>query len=150
EDHPLSLGVFGMGGHPSAYDYFEKGIDTLVAVGTSFGEVATDGWNGLLQPARALVHVDVDERQFGRGFPYPLGVVSPAEQFFAAMTACMPQAPEREFGGVRQHVLPPGSGVGVPLHRAIKEIQQALPEDTIYTVDSGEHFVFATHFLRIT
>ena len=28
EDHPLSLGVFGMGGHLSASDYLEKGVDT--------------------------------------------------------------------------------------------------------------------------
>jgi len=150
EDHPLGLGVFGMGGHLSAYEYFEKGVDTLLAVGTSFSEVSTDGWSALLRPTRALIHVDVDERQLGRAYPYTLGVVSTAEQFLAHLAARLPQAPERQLGGVRRHVLPLGSGLGLPLHRALAEIQQALPRDTIYTVDSGEHFVFATHFLRLT
>ncbi|MGZ3442040.1 MAG: thiamine pyrophosphate-binding protein, partial [Polyangia bacterium] len=38
ENHPLSLGVFGMGGHISAYDYLDKGVDVIVAVGTSLNE----------------------------------------------------------------------------------------------------------------
>ena len=150
EDHPLSLGVFGMGGHISAYDYLEKGVDTIVAVGTSFNELSTDGWSGLLQPSHALVHVDVDERQFGRAYPCTLGIVASAEQFLGELAAQLPQAPERQFGGVRRHVLTLGTDAGLPLHHALGEIQKALPEDAIYTVDSGEHFVFATHYLKTT
>src|SRR5262249_32167752 len=74
ENHALSLGVFGMGGHISAYDYLEKGVDTVVAVGTSFNELSTDGWSALLEPSGALIHVDVDERQFGRAYPCTLGI----------------------------------------------------------------------------
>jgi acetolactate synthase-1/2/3 large subunit len=33
--------------------------------------------------------------------------------------------------------------------RAIWEIQRRLPADALFTVDSGEHFFFATHYLRI-
>ncbi|MCA1664427.1 MAG: thiamine pyrophosphate-binding protein [Myxococcales bacterium] len=150
EDHPLSLGVFGMGGHVSAYEYLEKGVDTIVAVGTSFNELSTDGWSALLQPSHALVHVDIDERQFGRAYPCTLGIVGNAEQFLARLTAELPQAAERHFGGVRRHVLPLGTGAGLPMHHAISEIQRALPENTIFTVDSGEHFVFATHYLKLT
>lgn len=150
EDHPLSLGVFGMGGHPSTYEYLEQGVDTMLAVGTSLNELSTDGWSALLRPSRGLIHVDVDQRQLGRAYPYSLGVIATAEQFFAGLTAQLPQAPERQLGGVRRHVLPLGTGAGLPLHRALEEIQQALPADTIYTVDSGEHFVFATHYLKLT
>ncbi len=150
EDHPLALGVFGMGGHISAYDYLEKGVDTIVAVGTSFNELSTDGWSSLLCPSRALVHVDIDDRQFGRAYPCTLGIVATAEQFLGQMTARLPQAPEKNFGGVRRHVLTVGSEPGIPMHLALDEIQKALPEDTIFTVDSGEHFVFATHYLKTT
>lgn len=150
EDHPLSLGVFGMGGHVSAYDYLEKGVDTILAVGTSFNELSTDGWSALLQPSHALIHVDIDDRQFGRAYPCTLGIVASAEQFLGQMTARLPQAPERSQGGVRRHVLPLGTGAGLPMHHALGEIQKALPEDTIFTVDSGEHFVFATHYLKST
>jgi acetolactate synthase I/II/III large subunit len=150
EDHPLSLGVFGMGGHPSTYDFLEQGVDTLLAVGTSLNELSTDGWSALLRPSRGLIHVDVDERQLGRAYPYSLGVIATAEQFFAGVTERMPQAAERQFGGVRRHALPLGTGAGLPMHRALQEIQEALPGDAIFTVDSGEHFVFATHYLKMT
>jgi acetolactate synthase-1/2/3 large subunit len=46
-------------------------------------------------------------------------------------------------------VLPLGSGAGLPMHHALGEIQKLLPADAIYTVDSGEHFVFATHYLKL-
>lgn len=150
EDHPLSLGVFGMGGHPSASDYLDKGIDTALVVGTSLSEVATDGWSALLNPRRAFIHVDIDERQLGRSYPCTLGVVAPAARFFAKLAARLPQAARRHYGGVRRHVLPLGNSAGLPLHRAIVEIQDALPRDTIFTVDSGEHFIFATHYLQTT
>jgi acetolactate synthase-1/2/3 large subunit len=150
EDHPLSLGVFGMGGHTSAYEYLEKGVDTLLAVGTSLNELSTDGWSGIFSPEKHFIHVDIDERQLGRAYAYTLGVVASAEQFFAEMTERLPQAPERIYGPVRRHVLPLGTGAGLPLHRALGEVQAALPADAIFTVDSGEHFVFATHFLKLT
>jgi acetolactate synthase-1/2/3 large subunit len=62
EDHPLSLGVFGLGGHPSARAYGEPGIDVMVALGTSLGDVATEGWSPLLRGRRAFIHVDIDAR----------------------------------------------------------------------------------------
>jgi thiamine pyrophosphate-dependent acetolactate synthase large subunit-like protein len=51
EDHPLSLGVFGLGGHPSVRAYAERGLDVLIAIGTSLGDVATDGWSPAAQGA---------------------------------------------------------------------------------------------------
>ncbi|MDB4967523.1 MAG: hypothetical protein JWN44_3212 [Myxococcales bacterium] len=149
EDHPLSLGVFGMGGHVSATEYLEKGIDTALVIGTSLSEVATDGWSAMLN-ARSFIHVDIDERQLGRSYKYTLGIVAPADRFLELLATQVPQAEERHYGGVRRHVLSLGTGAGLPLHRAIAEIQLALPEDTIYTVDSGEHFIFATHYLKTT
>src|SRR5207302_662783 len=66
EDHPLSLGVFGFGSHPSTSDYLTGGIDVLLAVGTGLGEVATGGWSPLLAPTKDFIHVDIEARQIGR------------------------------------------------------------------------------------
>jgi acetolactate synthase-1/2/3 large subunit len=149
EDHPLSLGVFGIGGHPSSTEFLEGGVDTLLAVGTSLGELSTEGWSPLLKPKKALIHVDVDERQLGRGYPCTLGLVAPAEVFFERMLAELPKVPKRSFGGVKRHTLPVETRDGVIApHLALLEIQDVLPRESIYTIDSGEHFVFATHFLR--
>jgi acetolactate synthase-1/2/3 large subunit len=53
------------------------------------------------------------------------------------------------YGVVRQ-VLPQSRQPDrIAAHAAVTELQSLMPADTIYTVDSGEHFVAATHFLEI-
>jgi acetolactate synthase-1/2/3 large subunit len=151
EDHPLSLGVFGMGGHPSVRSYAERGLDVLIAVGTSLGDIATDGWSPLLKARRAFVHVDIDGQQIGRSYQPTHALVAPAAAFLGAMIERTPlQVPRLVGGGVVRHRLPIGSGDRLGSQEAIAEIQQVLPHDTIYTVDSGDHFLFATHFLELT
>src|SRR5205823_5918923 len=75
ESHPLSLGIFGHGGHPSATAYLDAGIDVLVAVGTSFGDAATNSWTDKLKPSRCSIHIDIDSSQIGRNYQVDLGLV---------------------------------------------------------------------------
>jgi acetolactate synthase-1/2/3 large subunit len=154
EDHPLSLGVFGIGGHPSAIEYLKDGIDALMAVGTSLGELSTNGWSGLLTPKGEFIHVDIDANQLGRAYASNLSIAAPAEAFLTSMRDRIPQtrrigrhgvgyyesfAQIAEMGDRTQPITP---------QRALWEIQQVLPRDTIFTCDVGEHSVFATHYLR--
>ncbi len=150
EDHPLALGVFGLGGHPSARGYAERGLDVVVAIGTSLGDVATDGWSPLLRGRDAFVHVDIDARQLGRGYPPTHALIAPAASFLEAMVARRPAPVARVIpGGVTRLRLGPGQ-TGLGPQDALAELQAVLPRDTIYTVDSGDHFLFATHFLELT
>ena len=155
EDHPLALGVFGLGGHHSARAYLEDGIDVLLALGTSLGDLATDGFSPLLKPSRALVHIDLDGRQLGRSYAPTHGLVAEAGRFLAELelrliAVAPPERPTFDNGVVR-HTLPssPRRDRMAP-QDAIEELQAILPSETIFTVDSGEHFLFATHFLKLT
>jgi acetolactate synthase-1/2/3 large subunit len=48
-------------------------------------------------------------------------------------------------------VLPPAKTPGrIAPHVALAELQAALPPDTIFTVDAGEHTAFAMHYLEVT
>jgi acetolactate synthase I/II/III large subunit len=151
EDHPLALGVFGIGGHPSATEYLEGGIDTLVGIGSSFGEMATNGWSPLLRPRRHFLQVDIEARMIGRAYPVTLGIAASAESFLRRMTEALPAMPRRRFA-VRCHTdatqLLDGPEGRIAPQRAIWEIQQVLPPDTIFACDMGEHSVFATHYLQ--
>src|SRR6185436_9835702 len=69
ESHPLSLGVFGHGGHPSAQEYLRGGVDVVCAVGTGLSDPATDGWSKLLLPGKHFVQIDCDALQLGRNYP---------------------------------------------------------------------------------
>lgn len=150
EDHPLALGVFGLGGHPSTRSYAEDGIDVLIAVGTSLGDVATDGWTPLLQPRRAFVQVDIDARQIGRSYAPTHAMIASAEAFLGGLTEHEPAAVSRPRAGVVRFPMAANDAEQLAPQDAVREIQAALPGDTIFTVDSGEHFLFATHYLEIS
>jgi acetolactate synthase-1/2/3 large subunit len=152
ESHPLALGVLGMGGHPSARAYLEDGIDAVLAIGTSLGDLSTDGFDPLLQ-APALIHVDIDARLVGRSYAPTIAVVASAAEFLGSLADRLPGdlaiARRQLPGGVVRHRLPPSRSTGlIAPHEALAEIQDILPPDTIYTADSGEHFLFAAHYLR--
>jgi acetolactate synthase I/II/III large subunit len=154
EDHPLSLGVLGLGGHLSSRSYLESRVDAVVVLGSSLGDLSTDGFNPALQ-APTLVHVDIDGRQIGKSYAPTHAVVADLAEFLDALDARLGDepCPQRDFvgTGVIRHQLPAtaDSEPRIGPHEVLREIQSLLPADTVYTVDSGEHFTFATHYLHI-
>lgn len=154
ENHPLSLGVFGLGGHRSAQRYIENGVDVVLAIGTSLGDLATDGFTNNLQARRALIHVDIDARQIGKSYQPTYSVVASATEFLAGLAKRLGDEPASRLralpGGVERHALASSSRADrIAPHDALIEIQSVLPRDTVYTIDSGEHFMFAQHYLEI-
>jgi len=152
ESHPLALGVLGLGGHRSALRYLEAGVDVAIAIGTSLGDLATDGFSPHLQARRALIHVDIDARQIGKSYEPSHAVVAPASEFLAGLVERLGDASLRLralHGGVERHVLASSTQPDrIAAHDAVVELQAVLPPDTIFTVDSGEHFLFAAHYLE--
>jgi acetolactate synthase-1/2/3 large subunit len=79
EQHPLSLGVFGMGGHPFADEYLlSDEVDLLVIIGTSLGELQTYGWEPKLVANRTVVQIDIDPLEIGKNYPVDASVVGDA------------------------------------------------------------------------
>jgi acetolactate synthase-1/2/3 large subunit len=149
ETHRLALGVFGLGGHPSARAYVDRGVDVLLVLGSSLGDLATDGWSAALQATQALIQVDIEARQIGKSYAPSHAIVAPCAAFLGGLAARVEAVRHTARpGGVRRHALAAGRDRIAP-HVAIAEIQEILPEGTIFTVDSGEHFLFATHYLQI-
>ena len=154
ESHPLALGVLGLGGHPSTRAYLENGADVIVAIGTSLGDMSTDGFSPLLQSA-TLVHVDIDARQIGKSYSPTHAIVASAADFLGGLAdrlgeRAIEAAKPRLSTGVQRFPLASSARPDrLASHDAITTIQGLLAPDTIYTVDSGEHFLFAAHYLRI-
>ncbi len=153
EDHPLALGVLGMGGHPSARGYLE-GVDVVVAIGTSLGDLATDGFSPHLQASRALVHVDIDARQIGKSYAPTHAIVASAGDLLGGLADRLPSVTDRSplhLGGVARVAIPSSVRSNrIAPHDALAELQAIAPADAIYTVDSGDHFLFAVHYLHVT
>jgi acetolactate synthase-1/2/3 large subunit len=151
ESHPLALGVIGTGGHPSAHSYLQGGIDDLLAVGTSLGELATDGWSALLEASNSFMQIDIETRNIGRNYRVSHALIGHAGTVLDQVNHAIIERPRamREFG-VRTdpaNELPESQTITAPV--ILRTLQDLLPEKTTYCADIGEHLLFATHFLAI-
>jgi acetolactate synthase-1/2/3 large subunit len=155
EDHPLFLGVTGLGGHTEVDDALvaERPTYTLV-LGTKLGE-STSFWARELIPSEAFVHVDVDASAFAAAFPdVPThGIEADVGCFVSALLEVWPESPRlrshapalprppapdlRERGEVRPQAL-------------FAALQHIVVEgsDAIVMAESGNSFCWATNLLR--
>jgi acetolactate synthase-1/2/3 large subunit len=152
ETHPHSLGVLGLGGHRSARRYLDSGVDVVLAIGTSLGDLSTDGFAPAIQASRALIHVDIDARQVGKSYSPTHAVVGSAVELLGGLVRYTSSDRSRKrpmLSGVERHIIASSTKSDrIAPQDAILELQRLLPPDTIYTVDSGEHFLYAIQYLE--
>lgn len=150
ENHPLSVGVFGYAGNPSATRVLEGGVDTLLAIGTSLSDLATNSWSPQLRPAEHLIQIDVDATQIGRNYPVSVGIEGAADKVLQRINSYLwkKRSPAKVFG-VETFLLPKNTDSRISQPDALRELQKVVPADTVYTCDIGEHLLFALHYLRI-
>ena len=93
ENHPLYVGVTGLGGHESVADFLaqERPARTLV-LGTKLGE-ATSFWDADMVPEEGFIHVDVDPDVPGTAYPDSptLGVQAEIGHFLQALIEHFPK-----------------------------------------------------------
>lgn len=58
--HPLFCGVLGFAGHDSAIEVIDDEVDTIVAIGTTLSETASNTWDQKVLNQR-LIHIDSSE-----------------------------------------------------------------------------------------
>ena len=151
ETHPLSLGFFGVGGHPSAHDAVAAGGDALLVLGSSLGEMTTSGWSDALRACGPIIQVDVAASKLSRSYPVDWAIDATVADFSAALLAVLPPVAVSEPWVPRLRRFPRGSRRGSRMHPvdAVREIQHVMPANTTFAVDSGEHSFFAGHYLEV-
>jgi acetolactate synthase I/II/III large subunit len=160
ETHPLSLGVFGWGGHPSASEYLTAGVDVLFVIGSGLGETATDSWSTKLSASEHFIQLDIEAQRIGRNYAVTLAMVDTVESAIPKLLRALEHEPSmvgrpracRTFGVRRQQTgaeVPVGPENKISPQRALWELQRALPATTLYTTDIGSHMFFALHHLEV-
>lgn len=153
ESDPLSLGVYGIGGHPSASEYLERGVDTVICVGTGLGETGTNSWSPALQASRTFIQLDIDAAQIGKNYHVDFGLVGPAHVLLRGLVSRLRRRHRNtaETTGIRRYPSKEEPLASGPLRhdQAIGQLQKIFAEDAIYTVDIGEHSIFAIHYLKV-
>jgi acetolactate synthase-1/2/3 large subunit len=152
ENDPLSLGIFGHGGHPSASRYLEGGIDVLCCLGCGLGETGTNSWSEALQPSAKFIQIDIDAGQIGKNYHVDVGLVGPAHVVLQKLVSRVRRRLNGPVGAGISHIAEKDMhDEAIPLKpaRVLSGLQDVVPEDTIFTTDIGEHMIFALHYLRI-
>ncbi|HWA78024.1 MAG TPA: thiamine pyrophosphate-binding protein [Polyangiaceae bacterium] len=162
EDHPLSVGVLGFGGHQLPERYLEAGgADLLLVVGSSLNEFVTNGWTVPFKSGRKLIQLDIDARVLGRNYRVDLAVVGDARASLAellALFAARPEPPpyEREFLAALRTKTPrylaadmiESDATPIKPQRLIAELRAAMPESALLFVDNGTSIIWATHYFE--
>lgn len=77
-DHPLHTGMgIGPATVPAVSKAFEK-VDTLLALGTAFGEIPTGSFGAEIP--ENLIHLDIDSQVIGQNYPAKVALVGDANQ----------------------------------------------------------------------
>ncbi len=163
EAHPLSLGVLGFAGSPVSREYIlQRDIDVMLAVGTSFNEFVTSGWDNRLRPMQSLIQIDIDCNEIGKNYYVDVGIVGDAKTVLHELIHALlrmhksrqaaSDTRRREIQSIRERTKPKTSkkqALYSP-RNVIRDLAGCLPEDTIYFVDNGNSMAWAIHYLTIT
>lgn len=169
ESHSLSLGGIGFAGSTFAREYIINGeVDVLLAVGTSFNEMMSSGWDENMLPVDHLIHIDVDAAKIGRNYSTSHGVIGDARTTLKAICGVV----KEELGGSglsrrlragtareaikflknREALLdePPGNEHGLYHPRnLVQDIHAYFPDNTLYFADIGNVMAWALRYLSM-
>lgn len=154
--HPNFVGDLGVGMNPRLAARL-KAADTILALGTRLGDIATGGYE-TLDPAGAtpgLIHVHADPDEPGRVFRTDLAITARADAMVAALArrngpARRPWADETraaraDYDAWQRPVETPGA---VKLEQVIATLAEALPDDAIVTNGAGNYAAFLHRYYR--
>ncbi len=176
DNHPLSLGVFGCAGSLLSDSYLlnsdggSKKLDCILAIGTSFSEWSTHTWDTRLKPADDMIQIDIDHNEVGKNYPFCTALIGDAKVALkslvfetkrqlekagkkAADNITERESSFREFKAVNEKYVEPekilSENEPVLPQRLMRDIRSACPDDTIFFVDIGNNWAWATHYLDI-
>lgn len=151
DTHPLSVGIFGFGGHPLAEAYvLSEDIDVLLVVGSSLGELQTNGWDPALTRHRTMIQIDIDPLEIGKNYAVDTSLVGDAalilEELAERLESETPVKPRSNTLLERLHCqherfyraqdLQEGHALLRP-QAVVTRMSEVLPDDTLLFVDNG-------------
>jgi acetolactate synthase-1/2/3 large subunit len=159
--HRAYRGVFGFGGHASADQALADNPDLVVAFGTGFSELASNGWSKNLLNQR-MIHVDESEENLIRS---PLSKLHVRGRMRAICDRLIAAWPPRS-GHVSRRV--PATADAAPIsqvtlqaqdrydsdatpikpQRLMKELSARFPPSTRFLADTGNSMIWAAHYLQ--
>ncbi|MBP1990393.1 thiamine pyrophosphate-binding protein [Paenibacillus eucommiae] len=153
EDHPLSLGVYGLSGNTQAINKLNSNDhELLLVIGSSLGELATSNWESRLQESVKLIQVDIDVNEFGKTYIPDVAVRGDALMVLDRLLAGLPwqSSPSPEAAPVRKPLPIEADSEEWNTMTAIRQIGACAAPDTRFYIDIGEFMTYSIQNLCIT
>lgn len=156
EQHPLYLGVTGLGGHSRVNDYLRSARPARVLVlGSRLGEMSSF-WSPELVPVEGMIHVDLEAQAFGTAYPEvpTLGVQAEIGAFLADLLLAWPAQPRHDSEAlpsvIPERPLDARPGGAVRPTYLMQAIQREIVEQSpaIVMTEAGNSFSLGSHHLR--
>ncbi|RTE05597.1 thiamine pyrophosphate-binding protein, partial [Paenibacillus whitsoniae] len=165
EDHPLSLGVYGLSAHPQASEVLNgSGHDVLLIVGSTLGELATSNWEPRLVEGRTLIQIDYDAAELGKVYDVHFPVLGDVRDVIPALLEQLPPvsgtaawqelaAARAEAAAAAVAVEPLAAGSGEAeawnTRAAIRRLSEIAPGNARFSLDIGEFMTYSIQNLLI-
>ncbi|MAE64524.1 MAG: acetolactate synthase [Phycisphaeraceae bacterium] len=143
--HPLAAGIVGTYALPWGNEIVGE-ADLVLYVGSQTGDQTTDIWT-VPQPGTAVIQIDLDPVEIGRGYPGVVPLLGDARQTLRRIIDAVEPAPESawatqarervEKGWNEQDALCGSDAVPIRPERICREISDFLPTDALVVSDTG-------------
>ncbi len=155
EDNPLSMGIVGTSGDVGANNYFHDS-KMVIAVGNSFAENATFGFNKNLYNGKKLFHINIDRHEIDKVYTADYRLISDATPALENLIAYLEKnnvAPLTENLAVRKKyhddTVPEFSNGKMHPAYLVKLISKHLPENAVIMGDAGAHMLWLSGYLNL-
>lgn len=154
ENHPLSLGTFGISGDPGAKQSFKE-ADAVIAIGNSFAKWSSWKFKDDLFNNKILFHINIDKNEIDKVYKTNFSLVSDAKLAIVALHQKMAEISDRKqqleirknkFNDLKINQ------VGDKIHPGmlVQEISRLLPEKSIILGDAGAHMLWLHAYLSLS
>jgi acetolactate synthase-1/2/3 large subunit len=154
EDNPLSLGMLGMHGR-MASNLVVDDCDCLIAIGCRFSDRTTGLISEFAKNAK-IIHIDVDPAEIGKNVEVDVPIVGDAKIILNNLIKDLKNENEDKMESswikhvlnFRKSCMPRLSFEDIPLkpQQVIKELSEAITDDTIVTTDVGQNQMWMAHY----
>ena len=157
ENHPLALGTLGMHGRKVA-NYAVGNADLVIAIGCRFSDRITGDTKTFAEKAK-IIHIDIDSAEIGKNVRVDLPIVGDAKSVLQDLLVVMEIKAKKgktnwsdkikKFNkecacsfDVKQNPIDP--------RKIIFELNKAIKDTDIVTTGTGQHQMYAAHYLKRT
>ncbi|RAP52468.1 MAG: acetolactate synthase, large subunit, biosynthetic type [Methanosphaera sp. rholeuAM270] len=152
EEHPLGLGMIGMHGIETTNKALTE-CDCLIAVGCRFSDRSVSN-SELFAPDATIIQIDVDPAEIGKTIKIDIPIVGDAKitlnEFINQVDSPDRSNWTNHLSQIRRDNQENLSYNNIPLkpQQCIKEIMEAVTEDTIITTDVGQNQMWMAHYYK--